>query len=172
MEEVAEDGMCWQATSLSDILEHRLYSSSDAKSLILDICSSGERKVASRFALMMKVIWKNKNNLIWHNEKEEATKLGRIVFHNWKEWSMAQGDKESENNHHHITSWNPPLEGWLKCVAWDLGTLSILEAEALALKEAICRAIALHLKNVIFKSDSQQVVQAIHSNHKVIQNVV
>ncbi|XP_058762486.1 uncharacterized protein LOC131635871 [Vicia villosa] len=49
-------------------------------------------------------------------------------------------------------------------VAWDVGSSSILEAEALALKEAIQGALALHLDHVVFASDSQQVVQAIHSN--------
>lgn len=35
----------------------------------------------------------------------------------------------------------------------------------MALKEAIREAIDLHLENVIFESDSQRVVQVIHSNH-------
>lgn len=44
------------------------------------------------------------------------------------------------------------------CVTWDCGPHSILEAEALALKEIIHGAITMHLENVIFKSDSQRVI--------------
>lgn len=41
-------------------------------------------------------------------------------------------------------------------VAWDIGTLFILEAKASAMKEAIEGVIAMHLDNVIFESDAQQ----------------
>ncbi|XP_058758355.1 uncharacterized protein LOC131631582 [Vicia villosa] len=125
----------------------------------------------------------------------EATKVGMIAFHNWQDWFMAQRNQESGINPQNGISWNPPSEGWLKCnvdagfnkewgatnrgwcvrdksgnfivagVAWDIDTLSILEAEASAIKEAIEGAIAMHLENVIFESDAQQVVQAIHSKH-------
>lgn len=92
-------------------------------------------------------------------------------------------------------TWNPPTDGWLKCnldatfnyhcgitnrdwcvcdnlwsfiiagVAWDTGSLSVIEVEVMALKKAILEAVELHLENVIFESDSQRVVQVIHSNH-------
>lgn len=39
--------------------------------------------------------------------------------------------------------------------AWNFGSYSILEVEALALEEAIHSAIDLHLEDVIFESDSQ-----------------
>ncbi|XP_058784473.1 uncharacterized protein LOC131659278 [Vicia villosa] len=187
---------CWRTAGLSDLLEPRLHKFSDVKSLIFNICSSEDRMVAGRFAVMMDVLWKNRNDFIWHNEKEEAPKLGMITFRNWHDWLTAQRTQGRENNVQNITNWNPPAEGWLKCnvdagfnshvgttnrgwcirdkrgnfiiagVAWDIGTLSILEAEAYALKEAIEGAITLHLDNIIFESDSQQVVQAIHSDHE------
>ena len=42
----------------------------------------------------------------------------------------------------------------------------MMEAEALALKEAIHGAITLNLNCVIFESDCQRVTQAVHSNNK------
>ncbi|XP_058746907.1 uncharacterized protein LOC131619884 [Vicia villosa] len=48
--------------------------------------------------------------------------------------------------------------------AWDGGTFSILEAEALALKEAIQGVITLHISHVIFESDSQLLVHGLKSN--------
>lgn len=49
-------------------------------------------------------------------------------------------------------------------ITWDIILHSVLEAEVLSLKEAIYGAIAMQLKNVIFKSDSQKMIQAIWSN--------
>lgn len=39
-------------------------------------------------------------------------------------------------------------------ISLDIGTVFILESEALALKETIYGVIALHLDNVVFESDS------------------
>jgi ribonuclease HI len=47
--------------------------------------------------------------------------------------------------------------------AWDIGHCSIIEAEALALREAIQAATHLNLENIIFECDSQTVVKAIHA---------
>lgn len=95
-------------------------------------------------------------------------------------------------------TWCPPEEGRLKCnvsvgfniisgttnrgwcvrdnldrfvftgVAWDLGLHPILEAEALALKEATHGVITIQMKNITFESDSQRVTQAIWSNNNGI----
>lgn len=105
----------WRTTGLLNLLEPRLHSFSDVKSLILDICSSEDRNEAGRFAVMLEVIWKNQNDFIWHNEIEEANKLGMIAFHNWQDWFTAQRNHNSDNNHQNVTNWNPPTEGWLKC---------------------------------------------------------
>lgn len=80
--------------------------------------------------------------------------------------------------------WNPPDEGWVKCnidvgfnnhlkttnkgwcvrdsigrfltacVTLDVGLLSIIEVEVVALKEAIQSGIGMNLNYVIFESDS------------------
>lgn len=47
---------------------------------------------------------------------------------------------------------------------WDVGMYYILGAEALYLKETIQGAIKMQLGNVVVKSDSQRVVQAITSH--------
>ena len=48
--------------------------------------------------------------------------------------------------------------------AWDPRILSVIEAEALALKDAILRAMSSHLEFVTFERDSQWVIQAMHFN--------
>ncbi|XP_058746458.1 uncharacterized protein LOC131619373 [Vicia villosa] len=107
-----------------------------------------DRKVVGRFAMMVEILWHNRNEFIWNNEKEEASRLGWLAFHKWQEWWLAQNSQDDEMIPLHIHQWIP----------------SPPEAEALALKEAIQGALVLHLDHVVFASDSQQVVQAIHSN--------
>lgn len=48
--------------------------------------------------------------------------------------------------------------------SWDHGWFSVVEAEALALKEAIRGVIQLDLNHIIFESDSQLMVQSIHAH--------
>ncbi|XP_058765928.1 uncharacterized protein LOC131639449 [Vicia villosa] len=138
---------CWTSANLHDTVAPLINHSDDIKSLILKVCSVVDRKVAGRFAIMIETLWQNRNNFIWNNKKEEASKLGWLAFHRWQDWFLAQNFQDREAG-----------------VAWDVGTLSVLEAEAMALKEAIQGALAFNLDHIVFASDSQKVVQAIQSN--------
>ncbi|XP_058774294.1 uncharacterized protein LOC131648560 [Vicia villosa] len=187
---------CWRTAGLSHLIDSRLHSFQDIKSLIFDICSKESREVAGRFAVMLDGIWKNRNDYVWHNEQEEASALGLKSNYVWNEWFQAQERMAGNASSNHVLEWSPPPVGWLKCnvdaafnnnngttnrgwcvrnhfgnfiyagTAWDPGTLLVFEAEALALKEAILGAISSNLEFVIFESDSQIVTQAVHSNKK------
>ncbi|XP_058754287.1 uncharacterized protein LOC131627446 [Vicia villosa] len=105
-----------------------------------------DRKTVGRVAVMLDVLWRNRNNKLWNNENEEAITLGLVALSNWQAWFAAQQDHNTDNPTQFPTRWEAPNVGWLKCnvdagTAWDIGTQSILEAEALALKEAIQGAI-------------------------------
>ncbi|XP_058733174.1 uncharacterized protein LOC131604770 [Vicia villosa] len=138
----------------------RLTIFASVREMILDICLKEDFKDAGKVAVMMWVLWNNRNNWIWNEEKKDANQLG------------------------------PPHPGWLKCnvdagfnailgttnggwcardsggrfmvagTLWNRRNFSIVEAKAIALKEAIQGAINLHLQHIIFESDSQMVVQA------------
>ncbi|XP_058783981.1 uncharacterized protein LOC131658734 [Vicia villosa] len=187
---------CWRAAGLSHLIDSRLHSFQDIKSLIFYICSKESKEVSGRFAVMLDVLWKNRNDYVWHNEQEEASTLGLKATYLWNEWFQAQERLTSNARLNHALEWSPPPVGWLKCnvdaafnnnngttnrgwcvrnhfgnfiyagIAWDPGTLRVIEAEALALKEAILRAISSNLEFVIFESDSQTVTQAVLSNKK------
>ncbi|XP_058775495.1 uncharacterized protein LOC131649754 [Vicia villosa] len=147
--------------SLSNIIDSRIINfHDDVASVLLDICSSEDSMLAGRVA----------------------------------EWFVAQDIGSRDHVHPYQLTWRPPLEGRLKCnvdagfninrgttnrgwcirdhmgnfisagTAWDFGSFPILEAEALALKEAIRSAIDLHLEYVIFESDSQNTIHAICSD--------
>ncbi|XP_058774507.1 uncharacterized protein LOC131648802 [Vicia villosa] len=185
---------CWRDAGLSSIIEPRLHTLSDAKSLILDICNKEDKRDAGRFAVMMEVLWKNCNNVVWNNDRGDIPRLGLQAYFNWHDWFAAREVQNISISDPSPLTWIPPAVGWIKCnmdvgftsshnstnrglcfrnsigsfitagVAWDVGTMSIVKAEALALKEAMQHAISLNMECVIFESDSQVVVQAVNSN--------
>ncbi|XP_058725649.1 uncharacterized protein LOC131596935 [Vicia villosa] len=191
---ICSDCLPSKTEGLLDIISPRLQTFHDIKSLILDICTKEDRKTAGRVAVMLEGLWKNRNDFVWHNEKEDASKLGWMAFHRWQEWFLAQNLPETNSDIGDLVIWNPPSFGCLKCnvdaafnqrvgttnrgwgilndhgdfvtagTAWDNCTFSVLEAEALAIKEAIQSATTLHNIPVIFESDSQQVVKAFSSS--------
>lgn len=63
-------------------IEPILHSSNYAKYNILIICSNEDKRTAGRVVVVLDVIWKNRNNLIWNNEREDASKLGMNAFYN------------------------------------------------------------------------------------------
>ncbi|XP_058758811.1 uncharacterized protein LOC131632064 [Vicia villosa] len=92
--------------------------------------------------MVVESLWKNRNNIVWNNNREDLARIGIQAYYNWLDWFNARDDSG---------------------VAWDKGITSPIEAEALALKEAIQIAITTNLNNVIFESDSQVVIHAINS---------
>ncbi|XP_058726280.1 uncharacterized protein LOC131597609 [Vicia villosa] len=80
---------CWQITGLSHIIYPRLQIFHDVKSLILDICSKEDSMIAGRVAVMLVILWRNRNNMVWNNEKEEYSKLVLNAFCSWQEWFLA-----------------------------------------------------------------------------------
>ncbi|KAI5403896.1 hypothetical protein KIW84_051153 [Lathyrus oleraceus] len=106
---------CWRAASLSNIIDPQLTPFNDVKSIIFDIFSREDKKVTGRVAVMIDVIWRNRNGELWNNEHEEATKLGMVGLGKWQDGFSSQLEQESENLNHHLTKWSAPNVGWLKC---------------------------------------------------------
>ncbi|XP_058766177.1 uncharacterized protein LOC131639728 [Vicia villosa] len=73
-------------------------SSKDTSSLIFYLCCKEDCKIVGRVELMMECLWKNINDLVWHNEKEEASKLDWLAFQKWQEWFSAQRYNDSDLN--------------------------------------------------------------------------
>ncbi|XP_058725481.1 uncharacterized protein LOC131596755 [Vicia villosa] len=128
--------------------------------------SREDRTDAGRFAVMVDEIWKNRNNIVWNDTREEATKIGFLAYFNWHDWFLAR-DGDRVQGPPPPSAWSAPNEGKLKynvdagynnslgstkrgwCVrnnvgnfivagvAWDYGILPTIVAEAMALKKAI-----------------------------------
>lgn len=71
----------WRATCLCSTIEPRLHNFSDTKTLILDICSREDKRNVIRVAVLIWMLWKNRNNAIWNNDREETSKLGMQEYH-------------------------------------------------------------------------------------------
>ncbi|XP_058741937.1 uncharacterized protein LOC131614359 [Vicia villosa] len=170
----------WRAAGLSSLIEPRIHNFNDVKSLILDICHREDRRDAGRFAVLLDELWKNRNNIVWNDTREEATKVGLQAYFSWHDWFLARRTEEGVQEPPSPTVWTPPDEGKFKCnvdagynnslgtsnrgwcvrnngghfiiagVAWNYGLLPTNVAEAMALKEAMQGAISLQLNNVIF----------------------
>lgn len=96
---------------MSATIEPCLHFLNDVKAIILDICSNVDSETVRQFAVLLDVMWKNRNNIIWNNEREEADKLGMQAFYNWQDWFIAQEWKHNENANQSRTDWNPPDAG-------------------------------------------------------------
>ncbi|KAK2456441.1 hypothetical protein QL285_003807 [Trifolium repens] len=156
------------------------------------------KEVAGRVATLLWLLWHNRNQWIWNQEKKDGAQLGAQAFHMWDDWYKAQ---QVDNNIPDIEqvqqlhNWIPPRHGWFKCnvdaafhnggritsggwcfrdergqfiragTNWMDGELSIIEAEALALLEAMRMACNMNMHKVMFETDAQIVVGAANSNH-------
>ncbi|XP_058759639.1 heat shock 70 kDa protein 18-like [Vicia villosa] len=165
--------------SIDHIIRPQMATFDNARDVIQDICCKENATDAGKVAVMVWVLWNNWNNWIWNEDKKDANQLGAQGYHMWQEWFLAQGSMGNETNRiHYQTTWRPPQPGTTNggwCVrdgggrfivagtSWNNGRFSIVEVEAIALKEAIQGAINLNLQNIIFESDSQLVVQATHA---------
>ncbi|XP_058788236.1 uncharacterized protein LOC131662466 [Vicia villosa] len=135
----------WRAAGLFNVISPRLHSFQDAKSIIFDVCCKEDRNTAGRVAVMIEGLWKNRNDWLWNKEKEDASKLGWLAYHKWQDWFSAQQTLGTTNR-----GWclrDDHGEFVVAGTAWDGGTFFVLEAEALALKEAIREVLVHGLKS-------------------------
>ncbi|XP_058767237.1 uncharacterized protein LOC131640887 [Vicia villosa] len=100
---------CWRTAGLHDTIAPFLHHSNDIRSLILNLCNREDMKVAGRFAMMIELLWHNRNDFIWNNEKEEVSRLGWLAFHKWQEWWLAQNPQDGEPSLSYTLSWISPL---------------------------------------------------------------
>ncbi|XP_058767475.1 uncharacterized protein LOC131641187 [Vicia villosa] len=100
---------CWRTAGLYDIIASLLLHSNDIRSLILNLCNTEDTKVAGRFAMMIELLWHNRNAFIWNNKKKEVSRLGWLAFHKWQEWWLAQNPQDGEAALPSTLSWIPPL---------------------------------------------------------------
>ncbi|CAI8596592.1 unnamed protein product [Vicia faba] len=66
---------CWSVAGLEEVIRLKLVSMNEAKLVIHDICSKENKRVTGKVEIMLWVIWNNRNNWIWNNDKKDANQL-------------------------------------------------------------------------------------------------
>ncbi|XP_058784794.1 uncharacterized protein LOC131659630 [Vicia villosa] len=154
-----------------------------------------DRRDAGRFTVMLEALWRSRNNVVWLDSREDAIRIGLQAYHNWYDWFQAKEESVVCDNNTNSVDWIPPMVNRVKCnvdagfnnvrgstnrgwcfrdhlgrfisagASWDVGLLSVFEAEAIALKEAIQHAISSQFSHVTFECDCQVIVNSIHTKH-------
>lgn len=100
---------------MSYLVESRLHSFNDAKSIILDICSIEDMWEVCHLAVLIDSLWKNRNNVVWNNDREGVSRIGQQAYFNWQDWFLTHEVVGTHNSSHNLAVWRPSNEGWLKC---------------------------------------------------------
>jgi hypothetical protein len=108
-----------QNAGLDHIILPRLQQLSNARDVIFVICSSVDADTAGLFAVLVSVLWSNRNNMVWNETSEPGRMLGFKARHVWDDWHSVQriqhGTTSSDQQQHIIIRWEKPLSGWYKC---------------------------------------------------------
>jgi hypothetical protein len=103
---------------IDHIISSRLQQHSNVKDVILDICANEDADTAGQFAVLVWLLWKNRNNSVWNNEKETGRCLGVKARQLWTEWYTVQNMRQRTAvaaQHQQQTSWQHPPLNWYKC---------------------------------------------------------
>ncbi|KAK2426926.1 hypothetical protein QL285_025545 [Trifolium repens] len=57
---------------------------------LLDICSNTDAVTAGKVAMVVWVLWNNRNNWVWNQTKESGQQLGVKAIWMWNEWNEVQ----------------------------------------------------------------------------------
>jgi hypothetical protein len=82
---------------LGHILTTRLQNFNKIKDLIFYICCRESKEVAGKMALLLWVIWQNRNNFVWNEAKITARQVGFEVASMWEDWIAVNEQVETTN---------------------------------------------------------------------------
>ncbi|MCI35846.1 hypothetical protein A2U01_0057067, partial [Trifolium medium] len=86
----------------------------NAVDVILDIYSAENKETAGTFAMLLWVLWNNRNNRVWNDMHEPGTTLGVKAQHLWAEWfsvTQVQHSRHQTEQHQQVTRWEKPAHG-------------------------------------------------------------
>ncbi|MCI18141.1 hypothetical protein A2U01_0039293, partial [Trifolium medium] len=74
-----------------------------------------DKDIAGRFAVLMWVVWNNRNSRVWSDMKETGHGLGVKAQHLWTEWKTVQHNQQNRRlgeQQQHELQWQKPSFGW------------------------------------------------------------
>jgi ribonuclease HI len=107
-----------QTAGLESIILPRLQQVQNARYVVFAICATTDVNTAGIFAVMVSVLWENRNNMVWNDAREQRQLLGFKAKHLWEEWNSVQLIQQGTTNsaqQQQIITWEKPLSGWYKC---------------------------------------------------------
>jgi hypothetical protein len=107
----------WHNAGLGDLFTRRLQHAADIRNVIHAICSHEDKELAGLFAMVVWVIWNNRNNKVWNDVAEPGRSLGIKAKLLWEEWLLAQQQQPGRYQHmqqQHDLTWQKPTQGWYK----------------------------------------------------------
>jgi ribonuclease HI len=107
-----------QASGIHHHIAAHIQQHGTAKEVIKAICKQEDSSVAGRFAMLVWIIWNNRNNIVWNEASESGRNLGIKSWHLWEEWNSVNQQQHSRrvmDQQQHSLSWHKPPMGWQKC---------------------------------------------------------
>jgi hypothetical protein len=106
------------AAGLDSILAPHIHQAATLHDFILNVCLTETNESAGLFAMLLWVLWQNRNNMVWNATQEIERHLGMKARYLWSEWSdvqRVQQDQRQTVQHQQLHSWEKPQQGWFKC---------------------------------------------------------
>jgi ribonuclease HI len=109
--------IAWHGAGLLDVIAPYNQQNCTVKECILHMCRNASRSDAGKAAMLIWILWSNRNNCVWNHEKETEQQLGYRSLCLWFEWSIVQ--REYYGDVHQVPQqqliWQPPPRDKLKC---------------------------------------------------------
>jgi ribonuclease HI len=106
------------SAGLDNVINSRLQQYNNVSDVIHDICEQEDTNTAGLFALMVWLLWQNRNNCVWNNERESGRSIGIKARQLWHEWHVVQNrqhDTSTVMQQQQVTTWQKPPINWYKC---------------------------------------------------------
>jgi ribonuclease HI len=109
--------LAWHGAGLYNMIATYIQQDNSAKEIIMKLCRFSDRKDAGKAAMLIWILWNNRNNWLWNQEKEQWQQLGFKALCFWHEWDAVQRVYSSGNQQvqQHQIEWQPPPRGKYKC---------------------------------------------------------
>jgi hypothetical protein len=107
-----------QNIGIASTLEARLQQVSNVQQMIHTMCTCESKETSGLFAMLVWVLWDNRNSRVWQDKDDTGRMLGMKAHHMWSEWytvQQLQPMEPSTEQQQHVTQWQAPPIGWYKC---------------------------------------------------------
>ncbi|MCH95831.1 cytochrome P450, partial [Trifolium medium] len=106
----------WNTIGLDTAISQILQQATTTADGIRKLCSNTDIQSAGQAIMLIWVLWNNRNNWVWNNNKESGQQLGYKALYLWNEWNEVQTTRHSaRERRQQVLNWQKPQQHWLKC---------------------------------------------------------